>query len=408
MKNKQSFKTNAAGGTVACASLFSQILNLIDRPAFDRAVKHTGAEQRTKGFGSWDQFVAMLFCQLAQAKSLREIEQGLRCCEGKLAHLGVTAVPARSTLSYANTHRSADLFEDVFHGLQHRCHGAAPHHKFRFHNPLFSLDASVIDVCANMFDWARYRQAKGAVKLHLLLDHEGYLPVYARITEGAVADVRIAQELLLPPGSIVALDRGYNDYHLFERWTQAGVGFVTRLKSNAEYFVLETRSRRQTGLIRGDELIEFEVLTAGRKIRETYRRVEVWVEEKQTTLVLLTNLRHLAATTIAAIYKERWQIELFFKAIKQNLRIKTFVGTSANAVRTQIWTALIAMLLIKYLQFRSRCAWALSNLVAMLRWHLFTHRRLWAWLNRPYQVPPAAPPPSQLVLDGIGAFSDPS
>jgi hypothetical protein len=311
----------------------------------------------------------------------------------------------RSTLSYANAHRPAALFEEVFYGLQGRCHALAPRHKFRFKNPLLSLDATVMDVCASMFDWARYRQTKGAVKLHLLLDHDGYLPVFARITEGAVADVRIAQELLLPPGSIVALDRGYNDYHLFERWTQAGVGFVTRLKSNAECFVMETLSRRKTGLIRGDELIEFEVLTAGRKIRERYRRVEVWVEEKQTTLVLLTNLRHLAATTIAAIYKERWQIELFFKAIKQNLRIKTFVGTSANAVRTQIWTALIAMLLIKYLQFRSRCAWALSNLVAMLRWNLFAHRRLWAWLNRPYHLPPAAPPSSQLVLDGICVLS---
>jgi len=403
MKNKQSFKTNAAGGTIACASLFSQILNIVDRPAFDRAVARTGAEQRTKGFSSWNQFVAMLFCQLAQAKSLREIEHGLRSCEGKLVHLGVAAAPVRSTLSYANVHRPAALFEDVFYGLHSRCHAVAPRHKFRFKNPLLSLDATVIDVCASMFDWARYRRTKGAVKLHLLLDHDGYLPVFAQITEGAVADVRIAQELLLPPGSIVALDRGYNDYHLFERWTQAGVGFVTRLKSNAEWFVRAPLARSETGRIRRDDLIEFEVLTAGRKIFETYRRVEVWVEEKQMTLVLLTNLRHLSAATIAAIYKERWQIELFFKAIKQNLRIKTFVGTSANAVRTQIWTALIAMLLIKYLQFRSRCAWALSNLVAMLRWHLFTHRRLWAWLNRPYHSPPAAPPAYQLVLDGIGA-----
>jgi IS4 transposase len=250
-----------------------------------------------------------------------------------------------------------------------------------------------------MFDWARFRQTKGAVKLHLLLDHDGYLPVFAHVTEGKVADITVAQQLILPPGSIVAMDRGYNDYRLFEAWTEQQVGFVTRLKANAEYFVMETLAEASKGEIRRDERIEFQVITAGRTIWQTYRRIEVWREDKQETLVLLTNLLQLSATTIAAIYKERWQIELFFKALKQHLRIKTFVGTTANAVQIQIWTALIAILLLKYLQFKSRCAWALSHLVALLRWNLFSYRDLWAWLEHPLATPPQLPPDLQLNLE---------
>lgn len=399
MKDETSTRTNAAGHQPRCASLFSQILNLIDRRDFDRAVARTGSERRSKGFGCWDQFVAMSFCQLAQAKSLREITQGLASCEGRLRHVGIEEAPARSTLSYANRVRPAALYEEVFQQVLARCHATLPGHKFRFKNKLLSLDSTVLELCANMFDWARFRQAKGAVKLHLLLDHEGYLPVFAHITEGAVADVSVAQQLILPPGSIVAMDRGYNDYRLFESWSEQKVGFVTRLKSNAEYFVTETKAEADDGLIRRDELIEFQCITAGRTIWKTYRRIEVWLEDKQETLVLLTNLMNLSAATIAAIYKERWQIELFFKALKQNLRIKTFVGTSANAVHIQIWTALITLLLLKFLQFKSRCTWALSHLVALLRWNLFTYRDLWAWLDHPLNTPPQAPPDPQLALD---------
>jgi hypothetical protein len=405
MKNETATRTNAAGHQPRCASLFSQMLGLIDRREFDAAVARTGAERRSKGFSCWDQFVAMSFCQLAQAKSLREITQGLACCEGRLRHLGIAESPARSTLSYANRVRPVELYEEVFHLVLARCQQASPQHKFRFKNKLLSLDSTVLDLCASMFDWARFRRTKGAVKLHLLLDHDGYLPVFAHVTEGAAADVSVAQQLVLPPGSIVALDRGYNDYRLFEAWSEQKVGFVTRLKSNAEYFVTQTRTKADEGLIRADELIEFQCLTAGRTIWKTYRRIELWLEDKQETLVLLTNLLDLSASTIAAIYKERWQIELFFKALKQNLRIKTFVGTSANAVHIQIWTALIAILLLKYLQFKSRCAWALSHLVALLRWNLFSYRDLWAWLDHPLDTPPHLPPDPQLalVLDGIAA-----
>ena len=393
---------------VTHASLFSQLLREVDRNTFQRLVAKTGSEKRSKGFGSWDQFVSMMFCQLAQAKSLREIEAGLRSCEGKLRHLGLSKAPGRSTLSYANAHRPWELFEGVFFALLERAQLFAPGKRFRFKSKLYSMDSSVVDLCASMFDWATYRKTKGAVKLHLLLDHDGYLPVFANITEGNVADVRFAQEISLPKGSVVAMDRGYNDYHLFERWSAEGVSFVTRPKKNADIYIIERLPVPEGSKVLRDEAVEFNVFQAGRKIRGRYRRVTVWVEEKGVEMAFLTNNFNLAAKTIAAIYKERWQIELFFKALKQNLRIKTFVGTSSNAVKIQIWTALISMLLIKMLQFRSKRFWALSNLVALLRWNLFTHRNLWRWIDEPFETLANAPPgiEVQLTLDSITRYGE--
>jgi len=390
---------------IGTSSLFSQLLSLVDRNDFRRLVRQTGSENRSKGFRSWDHFVSMLFCQLAQAKSLREIDAGLRSCEGKLQHLGMQGAPGRSTLSYANAHRPHELFEQLFYRLLSTVSKAAPKKKFRFKSKLYSLDSTVIDLCASMFDWAKFRSNKGAAKLHLLLDHDGCLPCYARITEGKVADVRIAQQLKLPKGSLVVMDRGYIDYHMFERWSGEDVGFVTRLKKNAEFYEFDEQPVRSGGSIISDHTGQFNVLEAGRRIKGTYRKVVVWLEEKQEHMELLTNRFDLSSVTIAEIYKQRWQIELFFKAIKQNLRIKTFVGTSANAVRIQIWTALIAILLIKYLQFKSRISWSLSNLVALLRWNLFTHRNLWIWINDPFlkSRPPPDNEPLQPFLDSMFA-----
>ena len=380
------------------SSLFCQLLGVIDRHVFGRLVRETGAEKGAKGFTCWEQLVAMLFCQLAQARSLREISGGLQCCEGKLRHLGVESAPVRSTLSYANAKRPWSLFEKLFYHLVDTCRSVAPGKKFRFKNNLLSLDSTVIELCASLFDWAKFRQTKGAVKLHLLLDHDGYLPSYALITEGKTADVKVAQQLALPKGSVVVIDRGYVDYELFERWCAEGVFFVTRLKANAYYLVAERRAVPVHGPILADELIVFQAFQAGRKVVHTYRRVEVWLPDKQEALVLLTNHLDFAATTIAAIYKDRWQIELFFKAIKQNLKIKTFVGTSANAVQIQIWTALLSLMLLKYLQFRAKLAWSLSNLVALLRWNLFTYRDPWKWIDQPFATPPEGPPDPQLCF----------
>jgi len=372
----------------ASCSMFSQILKLIPRTEFERIVKETGAEHRSKGLSSWSQFVGMLFCQLGRAHSLREIEGGLKSCEGKLAHLGITA-PARSSLSYANGHRPWQLFEKVFYRLFETVAAkAVGKKKFRFKNKLVSLDSTVIDLCLSMYDWAKFRRTKGAVKLHLVLDNDGYLPCFGIVTDGKVADVKAAHAMHFAPNTIVVDDRGYNDYRLFAKWTDADVYFVTRMKDNTQFEVLDEVDPPQNRSILKDQMIRLTGVGAQDKCPHLLRRIEAVREDTGGILVFLTNHLSLGASTIAAIYKDRWQIELFFKAIKQNLKIKTFVGTSANAVKTQIWTALISMLLLRYLQLSSRFGWSLANLVALLRMNLFTHRDLMAWLDQPFASPP--------------------
>jgi len=375
-------------------SIFSQILQLIPRLEFESAVRQHNSERHARGFTSWGQFIAMLFCQLGHAKSLREICGGLAASEGKLRHLGLPTAPSRSTLAYANEHRPWQLHRTVFEQLLAKCQmlvASQPEtrkkRKFRFKNPLLSLDATVIDLCATMFDWAKFRRTKGAVKLHLLLDHDGYLPSFAVITEGKKHEVRVARQMQFARGTILAFDRGYTDYEWFMSLTEQGVYFVTRLKENADYDVVEKREVPQRRGVLRDEVVFFYKLAQASE-EAFFRRIEFYDEERDRVLVFLTNHLELAAATVAAIYKERWQIELFFRALKQSLRVKTFVGTSANALKTQLWTALIAMLVVKYLQLRSTFGWSLSNLVALLRQQLFVYRDLWAWIDDPFQPPP--------------------
>ena len=371
-------------------SIFSQILKLIPRQEFEVAVKDHNAERHARGFSSWTQMIAMMFCQLGHAQSLREITGGLAACEGKLRHLGVEEPPKRSTLSYANQHRPWQLYETVFHNLLKRCEGEAKivNRKFRFKHKLLSLDSTVIPLCLSVFDWAQYKRAKGAAKLHLVLDHEGYLPSYAVITDGKTADITVAKSMTFAPGTMLVCDRGYTDYGWWLQLTRQKVHFVTRLKDSAEYGIVQQRAVPEGSNILRDEII---LLVTQQEIgpQARLRRIEVWLEEKKETMVFITNNFKLVASTIAAIYKERWQIELFFKALKQSLKIKTFVGTTENAVQTQIWTALIAMLLVKHLQMKSTFDWSLSNLLALLRQQLFVYRDLVSWLDNPFQPPPA-------------------
>lgn len=385
---------------IRVSSIFSQILHTFPRLEFAALVRKHKAERHARGFTCWQQFVAMLFCQLAHAQSLREICGGLAALEGKLLHLGVSDCPKTTTLSYANAHRPWQLYEAIFYQTLWRCQAEAAHRtqrKFRFKHKLLSLDASMIELCAETFDWARYGRTKGALKLHLVLDHDGCLPCYAVITEGKRADVREARQIAFAPGTLVVFDRGYSDYDWWLKLTRNHVGFVTRLKDCASYGVIENRPVPAGSDIVRDEVI---LLTSQQEIGPDarLRRIEVWVEEKQETLVFVTNNLNLSARTIARIYKERWKIELFFKALKQGLKVKTFVGTSENAVQIQIWTALIAMLILKYLQLKSTFGWSLSNLIALLRQQLFVHRDLWTWLNDPFQAPPTLVPVEQLAL----------
>jgi len=379
-------------------SIFSQILKFIPRPIFEDAVRSHKAEKHAKGVTSWSQFIALLFCHLGGARSLREIEGGLAASEGKLKHLGLDRAPTRSTLAYANQHRPWQLYKTVFEKLAAVCRDEAREkkRKFRFKHPLLTLDATVIPVCVSMFEWASYVKTKGAVKLHLVLDNASFLPQYALITDGKTADVTAAKKMEFAAGTMLVFDRGYEDHGWWRKLNAGGVFFVSRLKDSTSYAIVETRPVHPDSNILRDEV----VILAGDKDSEEpmrLRRIEVWLEDKQDTIVFITNHLKLAASTIAAIYKDRWQIELFFKAIKQSLRIKTFIGTSENAVQTQIWTALIAMLVVRYLQLRSTWNWGLSNLVALLRQQLFVYRDLWEWLNQPFH-PPVALDDIQMTL----------
>jgi IS4 transposase len=374
-------------------SIFSQVLQLFSRGSFEKAVKQHKAERHARGFTSWGQFVAMLFCQVGRAHSLREICGGLACCEGQLKHLGVPVAPKRSTLAYANEHRPWELYQTVFEQTLSQCQelvrSQGGRKKFRFKNKLMSLDGSIIDLSVSMFDWAKFRRTKGAIKLHLLLDHDGYLPSFAVVTEGKTSEIKVARTLRFAPGTILAIDRGYTDYEWFRELMQEEVYLVTRMKEKAVYEVKAELQTPQNSKVVRDQIIYFPRLAREGEEPVLFRRVEIWDAEKEEAVVFLSNLLAFGATTIAAIYKDRWQIELFFKSMKQALKIKTFVGTSANAVRTQVWTALIAMLVLKYLQLKSQFPWSLSTLAALLRQQLFFYRDLWVWLDDPFESPPA-------------------
>lgn len=377
---------------VNVSSIFSQLLKEVPREDFAAIVRQYGAEKHSKGFTSWTQLVSMLFCHLAKAESLREICNGLSCCIGKLLHLGISKSPNKSVLSYANEHRNSDVYKDLFYVLLKRFResgllGKGRKPKFKFKNKLLSLDSTLITLCLSLFDWAKYNTAKGGVKVHVLLDHDDYMPAFVCITNGKKADVKIAKKLKLNPGSIVAMDKAYNDYKLFSDWTENGIFFVTRLKEKTLYEVLKTETATRYENILSDEIIK---LTGAGKNRcdHELRKIEVEDKENNRTIVLLTNNLELDALTVSEIYRDRWEIELFFKLIKQNLKIKTFIGTTENALKTQIWTAMIALLLVKWLHFLSKAKWSFSNLFSMLRLSLFIYRPLREWIDNPFGLEP--------------------
>lgn len=373
------------------SSIFSQMLQLIPRPAFERIVASRQGERHARGFTCWGQTVSMLFCHLGQAKSLREISEGLQASEGKLRHLGLYNAPGHSTLAYANAHRPWEVYRDLFQFLLTHLHGqlgleGKSARQYSLPGKLLSLDSTLIDLCAKVFDWAKYKQTKGAVKIHLLLDHDGCLPQFAVITDGKTSDIETARALSFTPGTMLVVDRGYNDYEWFSDLGQQGVWFVTRLKEGASFVVVEKRAAVGEG-VRSDEVISF--TSHARQGRDIYfRRIVFRDAANEREFVFLTNHLELPAATIAELYRQRWQIEGFFRLLKQNLRVRTFVGTSANALKIQIWTALIALLLVKFLQMRSRFPWHLSRLMALLRQQIFVYRCLWRFLDHPLEPPP--------------------
>jgi len=363
----------------------------VNRRDFQSCAESTKAERHARGFGSWDQFVGLLFCQLARAQSLREICDGLLSCEGKLYHLGLKGAPSRATLAYANAHRPQEMFQQLFEKTYQRVSDDLAQRgqlvrKFKFKHKVYSIDSTTIDLCLSMYDWAKFCRTKGAVKLHLKLDHDGCLPCFAVLSEGNVADITVARTWKFEPGAIIVFDRGYFDYAWFGQLHRDGVYFVTRLKSNAVYQTVDESRLLMKWEIISDDVITIDGVQDKHGTPVRLRRVEVEDPETGQIYEFLTNNHKLAATTIAEIYRQRWQIELFFKTIKTHLKIKSFLGTSRNAVWTQIWTALIAILLLMYLRLRSQTGWSMSNLIAMVRFNLFTRRDLWTWLQAPFDV----------------------
>ena len=376
--------------------MFSQLLKLIPRHEFETLAKQHHSGRSFRKASRWSQFVTMAMGQLSGRNSLRDIVENLSAQTHRLYHLG-SAKLSRSNLSRINENKPYALYEALFEKLLRRCQGVVPGHNFRFKNPLYSLDASTIDLCLSVFPWAKFRTTKGAVKLHVGLNHAGYLPEFVTLTEGKKHDITVGRILKFPKGSIVAIDKAYNDYTWYKHLTENGIFFVTRLKANAKYRVIERREVLQSKGLTSDQSIEFTGLQTAKKCPVQLRRIGYRDPDTGKHYVFLTNNFKLAARTIADIYKARWQVKLFFKWIKQNLKIKSFVGTSKNAVMTQIWIALCMYLLLAFLKFQSKLTKSMQQILRLLQLNLFEKRDMMALL-RGDPPPDTLADPNQMVM----------
>jgi hypothetical protein len=383
-------------------TLFSQIISKLDRSIFNKLVEKKQTDKHQKGFTSWSHLVSMLFCQFAKSTSVRDISNGLRSATGNLNHLGIERAPSKSTVSYQNKQRDWTLFKDYYYRLLSHLGQQAGFKqvKFRIKSKIFLLDSTTISLCLSLFDWARYKTAKGAVKMHTLLDYDGHLPAYVNITDGKTADNKGAYDVPLLKGSVIVADRYYNDFSLLDIWDSKGVYFVIRHKDNLQYRQIKEKElpddRHAHILI--DEVIELTGVNTKKKYGKYLRRIAVYNQENDQTIELITNQMSWTANTISELYKSRWQIEIFFREIKQLLHIKSFIGTSENAVMIQIWTALITILILKYLKAIAKYGWQLSNLVAFLRLNLFVKIDLKLWLDKPFKPPQKI---KQTYLQGV-------
>ena len=377
-------------------TLFSQIIGKLSRSKFSKHVAALKSDKHQKGFDSWTHLVSMLFCHFAKSKSVRDISNGLRSATGNLNHLGIKQAPSKSTISYQNKNRSWELFRDYYYTLLESLGQQAGFKqvKFRIKSKIFLLDSSTISLCLSLFDWAKYKTSKGAVKMHTLLDYDGNLPAYVNITDGKTADNKGAYGIPLVKRSVIVADRFYNDFKLLNIWDSNTVFFVIRHKENLKFKTvkeLELSDNRHEHILK-DEIIELENEDSKKKYKGKLRRVSIWNDENKQVIELITNQLNWSANTISELYKARWQIEIFFREIKQLLHIKTFIGTSQNAVMIQIWTALITILILKALKAMAKFNWHLSNLVAFIRLNIFVKIELQLWLDRPFEEPPEITP----------------
>ena len=374
---------------MANLTLFSQIVSKFDRYQFKQLVKNEQSDKFNKGLDSWTHFISMVFCQFSKSNSLRDIANGLRSATGNLNHLGIRKAPSKSSISYQNKHRDWKLFQKFYFKLLNKLSEEAGFKqiKFKIKSKIYLLDSTTISLCLSLFDWAKYRTTKGAVKLHTLLDYDGNLPAYINITDGKVGDNKGAVDIPLIKNSVIVADRYYFDSALLNKWDSNDVYFVIRLKNNIQYKTLkelDLPDGRHEHLLK-DEIVELRGINTRKKYPKRLRRVAIYDEKNEQTIELITNQLSWTANTISELYKSRWQIEIFFKEIKQLLKIKSFIGTSENAVMIQIWTAMITILMLKFLKAIAKYSWHLSNLVSFLRLNLFVKISLQKWLDEPFE-----------------------
>ena len=350
-------------------TLFHSMLNFIPRHQFEALENQYSTGRRSRRFSRWNQFVHLMFMQLTGRSSLRDGIQAMNSRIKNLYHIGAKPV-ARATFSDANNMRPASLYESLLEKIYQRCRMISPKHKFKFKNELYSLDATIIDLSLGAFPWASFRRTKSAIKVHTLMNHSGYLPAFVSITDGKKHESKVASSFRLPKGSIVAEDRAYTDYAWFAQLQQNGVFFVTRQKSNAVYKVIERRAVNKKHGLCSDQSIRL-TGTKGYLCPHPLRRIGYRDAATKKHYVFITNNFKLSAKTIADIYKERWQIEIFFRWIKQNLKIKAFIGNSRNAVMTQVYVALIAYLLLCMFKFMAKISVSLQNLLRVIQLNLF-------------------------------------
>lgn len=358
-------------------TIFNQLLSFLPKNKFNQFVGQHNGDRYVKKLTTWNQLTALLYAQATGKKSLRDIETGLKMHETKWHHLGVKSV-AKSSLSYANNNRSCEIFEKLFYEILKQCKEVTPDNDFKFDNPLYSFDSTTVQLCLSVFDWAKYTKEKGALKIHLLLNNQTTIPELLTISNGKKGDLTAIKgmDLNLKKGSILVFDRAYVDYEWWNQLDRDGITFVSRTKSSQNIFVVGQHEIELEKNIIADEVVIFGDYHAMKKYDKKMRRVKYWNEEKKKEYTYLTNNFDLTAKQIASIYKDRWQIELFFKWIKQNLKIKTFLGTSKNAVMTQIWIAMIYYLLLAYIKFQTKFKNSLLELTRMIRETLMLRRSL--------------------------------
>ena len=371
-------------------TVFAQLLRFLPRHEFHAEARLHECGQGLRVMSRWAQFVALGMAQLTGRQSLRDIVSNLNAQGRKLYHLGVMTV-SRSSLARVNTEQPYSLYEALFGRLLSRCQERAPKHGFRFKNKLYAVDASTIDLCLSVFPWASFRRTKAAIKLHVGLDQGGHLPSFVQVTDGKTGDVTAARTWIFPAGSVVVADRAYLDFKWFHQLQARGVTFVTRLKRGVRYRVTEEHGVRPGTGVTSDETIELTSARGRKAYAEPLRRVVYKDPETKKRYVFVTNNTTWVAKTIADIYKSRWQIELFFKWIKQHLKVKRFVGRSKNAVLTQLWVAMCMYLLLAYLKFVMRLSWSLHQMLQVLQLNVFERRLLQDLFTTP--APPGLPNP---------------